>query len=454
MRLNIVLQLFLFIIVFGCNEDKSVSIKIKNSTTNFDSLFIHELVTEKLIVGISLKDTSTVHRFTVDDATLCVMSIKGMNTTWLTIISHGDRKVVTVDSIAMNTVNSIGDSLVNFLWHSQNEMFSTYSALLFEKNDPNKVRAVFDSQTSARAEIIKDQYPVLNREEIDLLEYQNKARTYNFLMYYGRIVKNFPPNSPFFSFIGNIENGNTYIKTFPDVVLYRYETEFLQKNDSIPDIESFLKYIEAETSDQDLLSFLKIIYLKRIIENPSYWRKHRQIFTTTSITNALLRENSNKYIQLISKTSDSFFSSQKGVIGFNFSATKTNGSKMNLSDLTGKVIVIDVWATWCSPCVSQRPAMLELAKKYQNNPDIAVIMLSVDSSIERWKEYVSRTNIGNYGLDLNIPDGMSAEFGEKYCIKSIPRYIIINRQGQIVNANSPEPSPALEQLIEQELLKL
>lgn len=448
------MQLFLFITVFGCNEDKSVSIKIKNNTTNFDSLFIHELVTEKLIVGISLKDTSTVHRFTVDDATLCVMSIKGMNTTPLTIISHGDSKVVSVDSIGMNTVNSIGDSLVNFLWYSQNEMFSTYSALLFEKNDPNKVRAVFDSLISARAQIIKDQYPELNREEIKILEYQNKARAYNFLMYYGRIIQNYPPNSPFFEFLGNIDNKNTYVKTLPDVVLYGYEIGFLQKNDSIPDIESFLRHIEEKTLDQDLCSFLKIIYLKEVIENPSYWRKHRQLFTPPSITKALSREKSNKYIQLISKTTDSFFSSQKGEVAFDFAASTTDGSKIKLSDFAEKLVVIDVWATWCSPCISQRPGMINLAEKYHHNPDVAIIMLSVDASEERWKEYVHRTNSKNFGLELNIPDGMNEEFGHKYSIKSIPRYIIINGHGKIVNANSPEPSLALEQLIENELMKL
>ena len=76
-------------------------------------------------------------------------------------------------------------------------------------------------------------------------------------------------------------------------------------------------------------------------------------------------------------------------------------------------------------------------------------MISVDSSIDKWKDYIERTNPENVGVELIIPDGMNTLFGDKYLIKSIPKYILIDHKGIIIHSNLSEPSLQMEKLIDE-----
>lgn len=59
----------------------------------------------------------------------------------------------------------------------------------------------------------------------------------------------------------------------------------------------------------------------------------------------------------------------------------------------------------------------------------------------------------SFAIDLIIPDGMNMEFGDKYLIKSIPKYILIDKEGIILDSNLPEPSTRMEQMILKEIEK-
>jgi len=326
-------------------------------------------------------------------------------------------------------------------------MFSQHNKVIFVQNNPEKVRSIFDSLVQVRHEQLNKFESQLTDDEFGILDYQNKARAYSFLMYYGRIVKHYSPDNGFFSFISSIDNKNIYSKSLPDNILYKYEIMILKEKDSIENIDAFLKFIETQTTTNDLQDFLKAIYLKSVIERPSYWRRHENLFTTNTIKNALQRESTNKYSYLINEASNSFYASQKGVKGYDFTAFKLDGTELKLSDLKGKIVVIETWATWCGACIDQRPKMIELAKKYKDNPSVVFLMVSVDNSVDRWKKYVTRTNENQYGIEVNIPDGMNGKFGDKYLIKAIPKYILLDKDGIIIDSNLPEPSIGMEQLI-------
>lgn len=440
--------------LISCSQKSDFMVVIKNNKKNFDTLYIQEIITGRTIAKIPLDKPEGEYRVPISEVSLGELAVREAEKTYLTIIRPGVKKLITIDSISIKTNSSIADSLMNYLWQSTNEMFSTYGNVIFVQGNPDRVRSLFDSLIMARSNLINENRSNLTEDELGVLNYQNKARVYSFLMFYGRIIKGYLPNDSYFDFVDSIDNENIYSKTLPDNLLYKFEIQFLRKNESIPDLESFLKFIEARTQAADSQDFLKAIYLMRVIERPSYWRKHEKLFNTKSISEALEREGKNKYGYLIERASNSFFASQKGEKGFNFIADKIDGSKLTLADLKGKVVIIDAWATWCGPCIDQRPGMLEIAKKYKDNSNVAVLMISVDSSLDRWREYVRKTNENNYGIELNISDGMDSEFGDNYLIKAIPKYILIGREGIIINSNLIEPSIGMEQLIQSEIEKL
>jgi cytochrome c biogenesis protein CcmG/thiol:disulfide interchange protein DsbE len=98
-------------------------------------------------------------------------------------------------------------------------------------------------------------------------------------------------------------------------------------------------------------------------------------------------------------------------------------------DLTGRVYVLDFWATWCPPCVQSIPHMIELANKYKEKA-VPFIAISVDNSSEPVKKMVKSKGINYYvGMDNGLSD--------KYSISSIPSAFIIGRSGKVVWEGHP-----------------
>lgn len=134
-----------------------------------------------------------------------------------------------------------------------------------------------------------------------------------------------------------------------------------------------------------------------------------------------------------------------------------NGGTTSLSDLKGKYTYIDVWATWCGPCKAEIPALKELEKEY-NGKNIQFVSLSIDDdkahggswekARKNWKTMVSNKELG--GIQLIAPEGWKSEFVRAYKISGIPRFILIDPNGNIVSPDAPRPSSSkLKKLFEE-----
>ncbi len=114
-----------------------------------------------------------------------------------------------------------------------------------------------------------------------------------------------------------------------------------------------------------------------------------------------------------------------------------DGSTTSLDDLKGKYVYVDVWATWCPPCVKEIPHLQKVEKKYHSK-NIAFVSISVDNEKAKgkWKKMIKDRKMG--GIQLFA--GKDKTFTNGYKINGIPRFILIDPQGNIVNANAPRPS--------------
>ncbi|WP_196889912.1 TlpA family protein disulfide reductase [Aureivirga sp. CE67] len=120
------------------------------------------------------------------------------------------------------------------------------------------------------------------------------------------------------------------------------------------------------------------------------------------------------------------------------------GGKKSLEDFKGKYVYIDIWATWCGPCIKEIPSLKEVEKKYHDK-NITFLSISVDSErdYEKWKKMVADENLGGVQLIANPSD---QKFLQDYMVSSIPRFILLDPDGNIVSADAPRPSS--EKLIE------
>ncbi len=138
----------------------------------------------------------------------------------------------------------------------------------------------------------------------------------------------------------------------------------------------------------------------------------------------------------------------KGKPSPTFTYPDINGKKISLKSLKGKYVYIDVWATWCGPCKVQIPYLKEIEAKYEGK-NIAFIGLSIDTqeNKDKWMKMVEERDLNGYQI-LADKDWQS-DFIKGYYITGIPRFILIDPDGNIVSADAPRPSePALLQLFE------
>lgn len=134
---------------------------------------------------------------------------------------------------------------------------------------------------------------------------------------------------------------------------------------------------------------------------------------------------------------------KKGDPSPKFNYPNTKGEKISLDDLKGKYVYVDVWATWCGPCKQQIPYLKELHKEYSDK-NIAIVSLSIDkaSHKDKWLQMVADEELTGIQIMADNDD-----FAAAYNISGIPRFILIDPQGNIVDSNAPRPSdPKLKQL--------
>ncbi|WP_198170116.1 TlpA family protein disulfide reductase [Mucilaginibacter arboris] len=126
-----------------------------------------------------------------------------------------------------------------------------------------------------------------------------------------------------------------------------------------------------------------------------------------------------------------------------FIAYDINSNEVKLSSLKGKIIFIDLWATWCGPCLEEMPFFENIKKKYADNPNISFVALCVNDNRIEWKENLKKRN--SQGLQLFAEQSQMLP----YKILSLPRTIIIDKDFKIIKMSGPLPSyPATEKYIE------
>ena len=141
----------------------------------------------------------------------------------------------------------------------------------------------------------------------------------------------------------------------------------------------------------------------------------------------------------------------KGSPAYNFSLFDTREKPYSLTDFRGKVVVLDVWAMWCAPCLAEKPYFLEAEEKYKHREDIIFIGVSVDGLDRKnaWKDFVARQGWKNIELISNFEESVM----KYYKIDGIPRFMIFDKNGKIVSVDAPRPSnPEFKRLIDQTLM--
>ena len=126
---------------------------------------------------------------------------------------------------------------------------------------------------------------------------------------------------------------------------------------------------------------------------------------------------------------------KEGDQAIDFKYVDKDGNKFSLSSFKGNLIYVDVWATWCGPCVAEIPSLQKLESDYHGK-NITFMSVSVDEDKEAWEKMVAEKELS--GIQL-WADGWS-KITKDYAIFGIPRFMLFDTEGNIISTNAPRPS--------------
>ncbi|MFO0357516.1 MAG: TlpA family protein disulfide reductase, partial [Sphingobacteriaceae bacterium] len=143
-----------------------------------------------------------------------------------------------------------------------------------------------------------------------------------------------------------------------------------------------------------------------------------------------------EYSKLLKKRISNYKPLSKDSPAPGFWGRSLSGKQISISDYKGKVLLIDIWATWCKPCISEFSYTDQILMPLTKNNDFVIIYASIDRDKNKWKTFVTKSNLAR-GINIVIEDKIVLD---KYKISGVPRYILINKDGLIVNAFCEKPS--------------
>ncbi len=147
-----------------------------------------------------------------------------------------------------------------------------------------------------------------------------------------------------------------------------------------------------------------------------------------------------EYAKVVDKIYGDFKHLAAGNPAPDFPLETLDSQTINISDLKGKVVYVDFWATWCIPCKREFPHARKLKERFkEDEEEVVFLYISTDQAAEEevWRKFVPENDM--VGLQTMAKESRAA-LSNAYKLHSIPRYVLIDREGNIADSRAKRPS--------------
>lgn len=213
-------------------------------------------------------------------------------------------------------------------------------------------------------------------------------------------------------------------KSFPEILEIEYAT------------------LEKHFQEEEIIEFLKFDYLNNLVRysGPGDVDPFYEEFIASA--------RNEHYKEILSAEMDNWKDVMPGTEVPDFEFETPEGELVNLSDLRGKLLYIDVWATWCGPCLREHPYWDELVEEYSDQ-DITFLAVSIDNTRDPWEKMLSEKDLK--GKHWFAPNAWGADFVKHFNIGGIPRFILLDADGKVIQPSTDRPSGKIRDRIDQYL---
>ena len=236
-------------------------------------------------------------------------------------------------------------------------------------------------------------------------------------------------------------------KNYLEFISMSFNQEFtaLQKEDQDEEegYINYLKWLGSELNHQKVKNELLYKGTSNVITYLSEKGRDEMYDVYTKLNTDLI------YQERIDITYKSYETLRKGMAASKWSYPDIDGKEHSLDSFKGKLVYIDVWATWCGPCKAEIPALQQLVKDYQGK-DIVFVSISVDDNKNAWEKMIKENNYDWY--QIHAEKAWNSTIVKDNLIKGIPRFMMVDREGNIISVNAPRPTTDdVRVLIDEEL---
>ena len=128
-----------------------------------------------------------------------------------------------------------------------------------------------------------------------------------------------------------------------------------------------------------------------------------------------------------------------GTMAPDFAVELATGDSLRLSDLRGKLVLLDFWGSWCGPCRANSPSLVALydqfhTQKFETADGFEIVSIALETNAKQWATAIERDNL-HWKYHTTELRRMDATLAKKYGVREIPTTYLLNEQGIIIGVN-------------------